>query len=109
SEAVEVDTPARVSAFDFCFERPCNIFELRVSSLEAISNFHLARINVELQSDSIQHLRGHAQTKEYVSPAHLPVAWYTSGNDIDIAVHCHSAMAVSRAPAGDLNRRSHVD
>src|SRR5215467_558672 len=85
------------------------MFQLNISQLKAISDFHARGININFFGCRLKSLRSQPQHERHISVSVLPAADSSGWNDLDIAVDGCSVVALSMPTTSDSHGRSDVN
>src|SRR5258708_14665614 len=108
-ETFTIEPAAGISVLFFRFERPSNVFNLRIAYLKSVSHFQLLRIHACIFCDSLHEGRSHTQDERYVRLFQFPHAGCTGRDDVDVTVDCGTAMASAAASACHMGRRPYMN
>ncbi len=93
----------------FCFERPSQIFDLRVSYLKTVHQHCPGRFHSEIHRHRSQQLLRDSHHQSAVLLLEAPPALYACRDDIDISVDAQPDVRPSTPFTSNLYRRTHVN
>src|SRR5215470_10897614 len=108
-QAVQVESPARVSVLNFILQGPSDVFDLGVARLEAAADFQVAWIFTRIHHDTAEHLLPDPDHQVNVSAFELPGRRRIGRYDVDVSIDGGSPVRFSSMTAEGEDRRPGVN